>query len=369
MDADVIIVGGGMVGASLAYGVARQGKSVLVLDGADRDRRAARSNFGLVWLQGKGLDFPPYMDLTQQSIDQWPQFIADLQDISDIRVDYERPGGLTFCLGEKELSSRAAVCSKSRNIRPEVDIEMIDRRLLETMFPKITFGAEVIGASYAPTDGHTNPLQLLAGLHRAIPALGSRILYRSKVDSIIPSADGFIVSANNQCFCAEKVIIAAGVESPDLTKGLDLDIPMRANRGQLLVTERLDQILPFPASGLRQTHQGTIMIGATNEETMDRGVTSNSAMRLASRAARIIPALSRVNIVRQWSGFRVLPHDGAPIYAESRTYPGLYAALCHSGVTLAAAHASIVGPAITNGQLQQDLAAFSNGRFDVQKCA
>ncbi len=80
MQADVIVIGGGTVGAAIAYGLARKKLRVLVLDGDDGDFRAARANFGLVWLQGKGINMPAYQAWTRASIDLWPDFNRELAE-------------------------------------------------------------------------------------------------------------------------------------------------------------------------------------------------------------------------------------------------------------------------------------------------
>ncbi|WP_421425326.1 MULTISPECIES: NAD(P)/FAD-dependent oxidoreductase [Agrobacterium] len=369
MDAEVIVIGGAVVGASLAYGIAKLGKRVLVLDGQDHDMRAARANFGLVWYQGKGANDPAYQQITGQSTDLWPEFLQQLTDVADTRVDYSRPGGLIYCLGEVEYEDRAALNKRAHNSLSSDYLRMINRGELERMMPRVAFGPEVVGASYCKADGHVNPLQLLAALQRGVAALGGKFIFRNTVQSITPGVEGFTVTASLGTYKAPSVIIAAGHATPSLTDPLGLTMPLKADRGQLLVTERLEPFLPYPGSGLRQTADGTVMIGATKEDATDRGVTVASATKLALRATRIIPALASARLVRQWSGFRVLPPDGSPIYAESDEYPGLFAAVCHSGVTLAAAHAAIVAPAMVEGRLSTDLRAFSNGRFDVQKCA
>lgn len=369
MESDVIVIGAGVVGAALAFGIARQGHRVLVLDGADRDFRAARANFGLVWVQGKGSNMPPYTELTMRSTDLWPDFHTQLAEASALRIDYSRPGGLAFCFSEADFDARATLLRRTHNQRAEPYTEMVERQALERMMPAVTLGPDVVGASYCKLDGHVNPLQLLAALHSAVLALGGHIIYRSPASKITASADGFRVEASQGVFTAERVIVAAGLGTHQLTEPLGLSVPLHAERGQILVTERMAPMLPFPASGLRQTAEGTIMIGATNENIVDTHVTVESAVKLARRAARIIPALGSVRLVRHWGGLRTLSPDKAPIYAQSARYPGLFAAICHSGVTLAAAHAAIVGPAMASGMLPEDLAAFSNGRFDVQKCA
>ena len=99
---DAIVVGAGTVGAAIGYGLGLRGLRVLVLDGADTDFRAARANFGLVWAQGKGRGMPAYQDLTKRSSDMWPAFLEGLRDdAGGARIDYERKGGLAFCMGDE----------------------------------------------------------------------------------------------------------------------------------------------------------------------------------------------------------------------------------------------------------------------------
>lgn len=370
MHADIIVIGAGVVGSALAFGLSRLGHKVLVFDGQDQDLRAARANFGLVWAQGKGAGDPKYQQLSAQSTDLWPDFHSELTEISATTIDYARPGGLVFCLSEEDfvarekLIDRIAKVNGNKSPRPE----MLSRHALEKLLPDITLGPDVCGASFGKTDGHVNPLQLLQALHKGIFTLGNTIRYRSPVSQIIPpKKDGgdFRVICPDGEHLAKNVIVAAGLQTPALTNSLGFEIPLSTTRGQILVTERLKPILPFPASGLRQTAEGTIMIGATQEHTDDRGVLVSSAATLAAKATRILPCLANAKLVRQWSGFRILPPDGSPIYAQSAEYSGLFAVACHSGVTLAATHAQLVGRAMIEGQLEKAFPHFSNGRFHV----
>src|SRR3981189_2227212 len=98
--ADIAVIGAGVVGAAIAYGLAGRDINVLVFDGGDHDLRAAYANVGLVWLQGKGMDMPAYQQLTRDSIGLWPNFSAELKDTTGIDLQYERNAGLTYRLGE-----------------------------------------------------------------------------------------------------------------------------------------------------------------------------------------------------------------------------------------------------------------------------
>jgi glycine/D-amino acid oxidase-like deaminating enzyme len=84
---------------------------------------------------------------------------------------------------------------------------------------------------------------------------------------------------------------------------------------------------------------------------------------------RIVPALARAQLVRQWAGLRIMTPDSYPIYAQSPSHPGAFVAVCHSGVTLAAFHAGDLAAAIAAGALPNDLSPFHMSRFDVSQAA
>jgi glycine/D-amino acid oxidase-like deaminating enzyme len=109
------------------------------------------------------------------------------------------------------------------------------------------------------------------------------------------------------------------------------------------------------------------MIGATHEETgFDISTTPEAGAALAREAIRIFPDLARATMVRTWAGLRVLTPDGAPLYAESKTHPGAALITCHSGVTLAAVHAEVLGPALLDRSMGDiaETAAFGPSRFE-----
>jgi glycine/D-amino acid oxidase-like deaminating enzyme len=373
MNADVVVIGAGVVGSAIGYGLASRNIRVLVIDSGDRDFRAASANFGLVWLQGKGMDMPAYQQLTRDSVDLWPNFSAELTDMTAIDLQYERNGGLTICLGEAEFEQRRVTLLRLHNQLggPEPDWEMIDRGALTKLLPKTQLGPDVAGASFGRRDGHVNPLRLLAALHAGILRRGGQLRGGSAVRSVQTDGPGvFTIDFGPERASAARVVIAAGLGSKALAAQVGLDIPIRPQRGQILVTERFEPFLPLPTSGLRQTREGTVMIGATHDDVgFDTSTTSGAAAALSAKAIRRIPALSEATLVRQWAGLRILTPDRHPVYAESQSYPGAFVALCHSGVTLAAAHAALLAEAFAAGRLPPSLDVFHHRRFDVSKAA
>ena len=310
MKVDVIVLGAGVVGSAIAYGLASRNVRVLVLDGGDSDLRAANANFGLVWLQGKGTNMPAYQQLTRDSVHLWPEFSTELTDATAIDLQYERNGGLTICLGEAEYERRRGDLQRLHDQLgggAEPDWQMFDRDALVKLLPKVQLGTEVAGASFGRSDGHANPLRLLAALHagscaRAADCSGTVPCMRYKRTA---KASRSIWGPSR--YRRHVFVIAAGLGSKALAAQVGLDIPFRPQRGQILVTERLEPFLPLPTSGLRQTREGTVMIGATQDEVgFDTSTTTERSAALSAKAIRRIPALSDVRLVRQWAGLRIM---------------------------------------------------------------
>ena len=365
---DVAVVGGGLVGAATAWGLAREGLRVALLDEGDRAVRASRGNFALVWVQSKGLGLAAYAGWTIRSSNAWGGFADLLKQETGLDVSFQRPGGFHLALSERELEARATILKRLHNQPGIVDYrtEILDHAQVAKMLPDI--GPEVVGASYCPLDGHVNSLRLFRTLHTAINARGVTYLPGYRVEAITRDAGEFRLATAKGEVRAAKVALAAGNANMRLAPMVGLAAPMRPERGQIVVTERLRPFLRHPVVTVRQTDEGSVMIGDSKEDSTDpTGLTLGVSATEAERAVRLIPMLANVNVVRTWSAIRVMTGDGFPIYDESPTQPGAFVLCCHSGVTLAANHALTVAPMIARGALEPELVApFSARRFHVQ---
>lgn len=362
---DVAVIGGGLLGASIAWGLARGGERVALLDEGDTAIRASRANFALVWVQSKGLGMPEYAGWTIRSSDAWAGFAAEVKDVTGLDVAFERTGGFSLCLSEREVEHRAQTLKRLHN-QPgivEYEAKMLERSEIERMLPAI--GPDVVGGSFCPLDGHVNSLRLLRALHTGLAKLGAHYLPNHRVDAIAQYAGGFALTTSSGEVRAAKVVLAAGNANMKLAPMVGLAAPMRPERGQIIVTERLQPFLKHPVVTVRQTDEGTVMIGDSKEEGITpEGTNMGIAAVEADRAVRMFPVLENVNVVRTWTGVRVMTEDGFPIYDQSETCPGAFVACCHSGVTLAANHALTLAPMISKGALDLDLVgAFSAKRF------
>ncbi len=371
---EVAVIGGGMVGAAIGLGLARKRAEVIILDEGDNALRTARGNFGLVWTQTKGLGLQRYQEWTRESAAIYSDFAGILTEETGLEIGHEQRGGLSLCTSREEFNASQNVIDqmKAQAGNLPYEAEMIDRKTIEELIPGVRFGDSVQAGAYCKYDGHVNPLKLLRAMLHAYQKHGGHYQINSSVEGISRSPGNIYkiqISGQAPVF-AEKVVIACGHGIPPLAAQCGLHCPTRPQRGQVLVTERLEKILPMPTESMRQTDEGSILLGVSHEEVgFDDRNTVDVSNDIAARAIEILPALKNVNIVRGWGALRIMPPDGCPIYDESKTHPGVFMVTNHSGVTLAAIHSSRIPEWILEGRMAIGFEEFSSARFQKAKSA
>jgi octopine oxidase subunit B len=368
-DCEFAVIGGGLVGMAIAYGLVRQGRRVAVFDEGDVAFRASRGNFGLVWVQGKGVRMPDYARWTRMSAALWPDLAEELGEEAGVALDLRQPGGLDIRLSETDLAEGAMRLSQLRDrLDGDYPFEVLGHNQVRDMLPAI--GPDVAGAIYFPEDGHVNPLHLLRALTAGFLRRGGRLENGKPVQGIEPLAKGFRIFTR-AAFRAENVVLCAGLGNARLAPMVDLDAPVRPNRGQILICERVQPFLDYPTLYVRQVGEGAVQIGDSQEDVgFDDRTTPKVAAAIARRAVRTFPLLGSVRVVRAWAALRVMSPDGHPIYDVSRDCPGATLVTCHSGVTLAAVHALKLAPWIAGGEPPVPfLETFSAERFRVSPAA
>ncbi len=122
---DLIVIGGGLVGGAIAWGAQAHGAEVVLLDEGDIAFRAARGNFGLVWVQSKGAGMPPYAQWTRQSAALWPGPRRMRRPGTDTAL--HQPGGLAFCLSDQEYEDRESLLHRMHNESGDIGTRMLSR--------------------------------------------------------------------------------------------------------------------------------------------------------------------------------------------------------------------------------------------------
>lgn len=368
---EITIIGGGVVGLSIALGLLQAGRRVTVLDGPDGDFRASQGNFGLIWLQGKGADFAPYAEWTLDAVAAWPEFAAMLGELTGTDLALDQSGGFEFFTDQAELEDFAAALRRQQaHLGNRFGHEVISGDDLRRMHPEI--GPGVAGATFSALDGHVNPLRLLRALRSAVLQLGGRIEADAQVTDIAPATGGgFDLSTRDGArHGAERVVLAAGLGTTPLAAQLGFVTRVRPQRGELLITEKLADRLPFLSSTIRQVDEGGVQIGGTKADAGPVDSETLDVMAdLARHAVTVLPALADVRVVRAWGALRVMSPDGYPVYARSPRHPGACLVTCHSGVTLAPLHATTLAAWIDGTGDAPDLEAFDENRFALSDAA
>lgn len=365
---DVAIIGGGLLGSAFGWGLARAGQKVAVFDEGDSAIRTARGNFGLVWVQGKGQGMPDYAAWSLKASQLWGGFADELAENTGVDLHYVK-AGYNIVASEAELEQ---VIAGQEQITREMgdrayDYEVLDRTALKSAVPQVA--DSVPGAVHTSHDGHCNPLFLMRALHQDMQAKGAEYRPNTAVATITPlTGGGFELAGRDGQVLArsDKVIVSAGHGSGALIAGLGIDLPVHADQGQVLVTEKVAETFPFATGTVRQTDNGSFLLGASSKEIgLDTRTDLPTLAEVASYCISIFPFLGQLRLQRAWGALRVMTPDGCPVYQQSQAHPGLFSFACHSGVTLAPVHALEVGKWVIDGAIPPEFEVFHPRRFDV----
>ncbi len=365
---DICVIGGGYMGAAVGLGLAKSGARVVILDKISTRQRASKANFGLVWSQSKGAGNRAYSRLSEKAVRSFAAFNKKIEAQAGIRTELRLGKGLVLCLGKEEFEAKKQFIE---NMHQTAQAEgqahpsrMLDRKEVQDLVGGVRLGEQVTGGSFSHIDGDVNPLLLLKAMRKLFLKKGGRFCHGVTVHNIRKLRQTYRLDTSTGTIEAPKIVLAAGLGNMDLARMLGRSLPLKPQKGQLLVTERIKPFLFFPCSGLRQTQNGSVMIGYTNENTgFDVTTTVPESAYLAGRALATFPGLSRIKVVRSWGGLRVLTKDSAPIYDEIQE--NAWALATHSCVTLAPVHESLLPPWILDGKKAEELNPFSLERFNV----
>src|SRR6266576_2615994 len=209
-DYDVAVVGGGLLGSAIAWGLGRLGKTVAVLDEGDIAKRASRANFALVWVQSKGLGMPAYTGWTMRASEAWGRLAAELNEQTGLDVALQQNGGFHLTLGDDEFEERAKLVTRMHNQVGAADykMEMLSASEVKKMLPLI--GPEVSGGSFCPLDGHVNSLRTFRAFHEGFKAFGIDYFPERPVSAISKSGGEFCLPTPKGELRAAKIVLAAG---------------------------------------------------------------------------------------------------------------------------------------------------------------
>jgi len=355
-SADVVVIGGGARGCSIALFLARAGVRVVLAERRTLSHMATGGNGAQVNVTAKEPNY--YTAMSLRSARMYPEFIASLE--ADIFLQQE--GLLHVTVDPKEMETfRQRV--EIRNQIPSLHLRLLNAREAKEIMPAL--GPEVIGGYISRADGVVDVLKLIPAISRAARRAGAVILRETEVIGIEVAGQRVQKVITNRGTIATPVVVnAAGVHVPHIGRMVGLTIPVDPEHGHMVVSEVFPRMIPIPTQYITQWPNGTFTIGTTNNNIgYDKGVHPGMLPPFLQEALRILPGLRKVSILRVFAHLRPMPPDRLPIYDRAPELEGFYIAVGHSGITLAPLTGKIFADLIINGKADIDLSPYSLKRF------
>lgn len=369
----IAVVGGGIVGAAIAYFLAQGGAQVTVLERHGLATHASRGTFA--WLNATWAKQPrQYHQLNQLGLAAWKELEQELE------LAIKWTGSLEwFDNAERQVRLTQQIAEQVEWGEPARMIELAELREME---PTVAFGKD-LSAAYSPNDGALDPVLATNRLVQGAIALGARVKTDCEVtDHRLSEAGASVLETNCGELECDQVVLATGAD-PDATERLaGITVPQRTTPGVIVVTKPMapviNSIIIAPGVHIHQRLDGCVVLGEQDGPPQ----TEAHAQRLAGRpnvfpsrelaeqhgrrilgiAAQFVPDLSAAELEDVFIGWRPLPLDGHPVVGFSPNQPNSYLAIAHSGVTLASIVGKMAAQELLNGQSVATLDAYRPDR-------
>jgi len=376
--AEAVVIGGGVIGASVAYHLAKENIKAVVLERSEFASGSSGACEGCVFLQSKkpGL----HLQMAMASSDRF----STLADELGSEIEYEKKGGLVIIETEEGLKAMQLFAQKQKDCG--LNLSFLDRRQVREMEPALA--ENILGATFSPLEGQVNPFLLTRAFLQAAQRLGAQVLTHLAAAGLEHSRGRITaVSTVKGKIATDTVINAAGAYAPAIGQMVNLEIPIQPRRGQVLVTEAVPPLISHcllsakyiaakfdpavaQAGGMgfavEQTANGNVLIGSTREFAgYDRGTTYEALNTMAGQILRVLPGLKDLHVIRAFAGLRPYTKDGLPILGRVEGVDGFIMAAGHEGdgITLSPVTGEIIAGLIAGKPAPFALDHFRLERF------
>ena len=367
--ADVIIVGGGVIGASIAFELAAEKLDVLLIDSQQPGREASWAAAGMLSPGPDSPDALPLVPFAKESMRLYPEFIAAVEELSGKTTTFARKGVFEVFTAPNGESERDKMVAQYETLG--LSIEPVATDVARKAEPAL--GPAVRAAAWLPEEATLDPRMLMDALLAAVQNRGIEILVDSPVSSVIVDGNhctGVVACGRN--ISAKCIVIAAGCFSGGID-WLGRYAPTRPIRGQLLAFESksvgLARTLRSNKAYLVPRPNGRIIAGSTLEDAgFEKHVTPAGVRKILDGVLELAPALANAQLVDAWAGLRPGTPDHLPILGPT-DIRGLYMATGHyrNGILLAPATANLLSRWILGGKPELETERFSPLRFSDAK--
>ncbi len=372
IQADVIVVGGGIMGAATAFFLRRRGVKVVLLERGLVGQQASGVNFGNVRRQGR---FLPQLPLANRSRAIWGQ----LNELLGEDAEFIATGHVRVCFRAHEADRLEAHATAVREYG--LELEILSANELRARYPFLAPG--VVAGSLSPLDGHANPRLAAPAFGRAAARAGALVVENAEVLAIEKPGDDFLVETASAIYRAPIVQISAGAWGGTLSARFGEPVPIVARGPQMAVTEPMPyRITPVvgvlsdnehEAIYFRQVKRGNIVWGGgwrgpAYPDIQRAYIDPMNTLRQFPMVTRIAPGLAQLRTIRTWSGIEGYLPDDIPIMGPSGKVSGLFYAFgfCGHGFQLGPGVGDTMAELIATGSTPIPLAPFHISRFAGQ---
>jgi glycine/D-amino acid oxidase-like deaminating enzyme len=351
----IIVVGGGIIGASIAWQLTTRGARVTLIDAGAIGAVATACSFA--WTNATAHNPKPYFNLRMRSLKEWDQLSAAIPDLP-----FRRTGTLYADFDGVDIEAFVA-----NHASWGYDIRLITPEQARQYEPAVKVLNDPIALSECEGAVEaTAAANLLATLARKA---GAMVYTGVGIDSITVDGQGRVdgIMLNGAPITADEVIVASGAETPRIVGPLGVELPMTTPPGLLVHTKPtrplVSRVLIAHQVHLRQRADGVLMAGADFGGGIGNDRSENAAQRVIEVMRETLIGGEDIELDHITLGYRPTPGDGFPVVGRPSHIDGLYIATMHSGVTLAPVVGRFVADEILDGRRDELLEPFGVDRF------
>jgi len=373
-SADVVIVGGGIIGCTIALRLAQAGKKVAVLDRGEPGAEASSAAAGMLAPQGELIEPKPFLDLCMASRDLYPHFAQEIEELAGGAVGYRNEGSLLVALNDQQAADLAGI--QHRQVDQKSPIQLLSsgdiHARIAGLSPEIRAGLFVAGDHWVDNE------RVMQGLVRACQRAGATIRPRSFVAKLVRRGDNLErmevqnQEGSSEAWSAQTYVLAAGSWSGELVAPLGISLPLIPCRGQMIEFES-ERDLPYVVRAghhyLVPRSPRRVIVGTTAEHVgFEKAVTAEGLLSILEGASRLAPSLAAMRFRRAWAGLRPDTTDHLPILGRGEISNLMFATgHFRNGILLAPITGEIIRDLIVKGSSIHPLDIYRPTRFASAK--
>lgn len=355
MSRNVLVVGAGIIGASLAWHLVDAGCSVTIVDAGTGGGQATPASFA--WINASWGNPEWYFRFRRRSMAGWRRLEAA---VPGVRIDW--CGGLLWDLPPEDLRAYA-----DEHRRWGYDIREIDHAGALAIEPNLIDPPEL--ALHVAEEGMLEPEETARALLEAAVSRGARFLPDVRIAALRESGGRIagVVTASGETILADETVVAAGVDSARLLQSIGIGIRLDAPEGLVAHSTRatrrlLNGLVMTPRFHVRQTREGRLIAASDFAGSNPDGRQLEVAEELIVEIKQAVRGAGDLALDFVTVGLRPMPHDGFPAIGRPAGLDGIYLAVLHSGITLAPVVGELAAREIATGDRDADLAPYDPNR-------